>query len=121
MRMANVTEKVAIRWQKPAAEAHWEPAKPPAEADALEAAVRASLEDAATDRDVLVIFRRDGARWRVQAELGHAHGASPEAYPRSTLDLTRRVVAAVRRAGFQAEPGFPGDLHEAVLRVGPVE
>lgn len=119
--MANGTERVAIQWQRPAAEAHWEHAEAPAEADALEEAVRASLEDAAADRDVLVIFRRDGARWRVQAELGHAHGASPDANPRSTLDLTRRVVAAVRRAGFQAEPGFPGDLHEAALRVGPVE
>jgi len=119
--MANVTQKVSFHWQKPSAEAHWEAAEPPAEADDLEAAVRASLEDAPGTHDVLVILRRDGARWRVQAEYGDAHHASPDATPTTTLELTRRVVGAVRRAGFQAEPGFPGDLHEAAMRVGPTE
>ena len=119
--MTHVREKLTIQWQKPTTEAHFAPEDPPADAPALEAAVRSALEHEAGDRDLLVVFRRDGTRWRVQAEFGDGHGASPDADPRSTLELTRRAVEAVRRAGFQAEPGFPADPNEPVLPVGPVE
>jgi hypothetical protein len=119
--MPKAGERLAIRWQKPSAEAHWVDTDPPAEAPALEAAVRAALEPLAAGRELLVVFRRDGTRWRVQAELGNARGASPDADPRSTLDLTRRAVEALRRAGFQAEPGFPADPNEPGLAVGPTE
>jgi hypothetical protein len=119
--MAQVREKLTIQWQKPATEAHFVPEEPPAEAAQLEAAVRGALDHQAGERELLVVFRRDGTRWRVQAEFGDGHGASPDADPRSTLDLTRRAVEAVRRAGFQAEPGFPGDPNEPELPVNPVE
>lgn len=119
--MPTVKEKVAVEWQEPTAEAHWRRGRPPAEASALEAAVRTELEDDAAQRDVLVIFRRDGIRWRVQAEYGDQRAMAADADPRSTLELTRRAVEALRRAGVQAEPGFPGDPHAPSLRVGPVE
>lgn len=110
-------EKLAIRWQEPTTEAHWEDARPPAEAPALEAAVRAALEHDAGERGLHVIFRRDGTRWRVQAEYGDAADADP----RSSLELTRHAVEALRRAGVQAEPGFPADPNQQSLPVGPTE
>jgi hypothetical protein len=119
--MPNVRERLAIRWQEPTTEAHWVDARPPAEAPALEAAVRAALEHDAGERELRVIFRRDGTRWRVQAEFGDAVGAAADADPRSTLDLTRHVVEALRRTGVQAEPGFPADPNELHLPVGPTE
>jgi len=119
--MAQVREKLTIQWQKPTTEAHFAPEEPPAEAAQLEAAVRGALEGHGHDREVLVVFRRDGTRWRVQAEFGDGHGASPDADPRSTLELTRRAVEAVRRAGFQAEPGFSGDPNEPELPLNPLE
>ena len=119
--MTQVREKLTIQWQKPTTEAHFAPEEPPEEAGQLEGAVRSALEHHAPDREVLVIFRRDGTRWRVQAEFGDDRGASPDADPRSTLELTRRAVEAVRRAGFQAEPGFPADPNEPRLAVSPVE
>jgi hypothetical protein len=119
--MAQVREKLTIQWQKPTTEAHFAAEEPPAEAEQLESAVRGALDGQGGDREVLVVFRRDGTRWRVQAELGNGHGASPDADPRSTLELTRRAVEAVRRAGFQAEPGFPADPNEPELAVNPLE
>jgi hypothetical protein len=119
--MPRVREKLAIRWQEPTTEAHWHDARPPAEAPALEAAVRAALEHDAGERDLRVIFRRDGTRWRVQAEYGDALGSAADADPRSSLELTRRAVEALRRAGVQAEPGFPADPNQQSLPVGPTE
>ena len=119
--MPKVRETLAIRWQEPTTEAHWQNAPPPQEGPALEAAVRAALEEEGSGRDVLVTFRRDGTRWRVQAELGSERGPSPDADPRSSLELTRRAVEALRRAGVQAEPGFPADPNKPSLPVGPTE
>jgi hypothetical protein len=119
--MPKAREKLAIRWQEPTTEARWQDARPPQEGPALEAAVRAALEGEGGDRRVLVTFRRDGTRWRVQADLGDERGPSADADPRSSLDLTRRAVEALRRAGIQAEPGFPADPNEPRLPVGPTE
>lgn len=118
--MPRLRERLAIRWQEPTTEARWQDVPPPQEGPALEAAVRAALEEGA-EREVLVTFRRDGTRWRVQAEFGDGRGPSPDADPRSSLDLTRRAVEALRRAGVQAEPGFPADPNEHSLPVGPTE
>lgn len=118
--MAQVRE-LMIRWQEPTTEAHWQDTAPPAAAGRLEAAVREALEGEAEGRELLVILRRDGGRWRVVAEFGDSHGAAADADPRSTLDLTRRAVEALRRAGVQAEPGFPADANEPNLPVGPTE
>jgi hypothetical protein len=119
--MPSVDERVSVLWQEPTTEAHWRTAAPPEEAATLEDAVRSALGGEAVEHEVLVIFRRDGTRWRVQAEYGGALGASPDADTRSTLDLTRKVVEALRRAGVPAEPGFSGDPHEPRLPVEPLE
>ncbi|HET8644501.1 MAG TPA: hypothetical protein VFO85_03365 [Vicinamibacteria bacterium] len=119
--MAQVRQTLRVKWQEPIAEAHWQDAQPPADAATLEAAVREALEAESGERELLVIFRRDGTRWRVMAEFGDAVGAAADADPRSTLDLTRLAVEALRRAGVQAEPGFPADPNELNLPVGPTE
>ena len=107
--MATVEEHVTIRFQKPTSEAHWADADPPPEAPALEGAVRAAL--AGQGDDLRVLFRQDGTRWRVQVESG----LEP------SRDLTQRAVEALRRAGYQTEPGFPADPAQPQLPVGEVE
>lgn len=112
MARASAPTSIDFVWQRPRGEAEWEAGPAPADAVPLESIARESLGDVA--ERVTVTFRPDGVRWRVQAE-------APDLEPRHTLDLTRRVVNALRREGHAAEPGFPGDAHEPPLPVDPVE
>lgn len=114
--MAISTAAIEMVWEKPAGEAQWERAEPPADAQELERLAEEALASReAPDRAVRVTVRPDGTRHRVLAE--YAVGSTTA--DRRTLTLA--VVEALRRAGHPVEAGFPADPTEPQVPIGQLE